>query len=207
MQEYALAVSIFSKYLFIDALLTTIPRVVILVLTTTASPELCVPTYFWPSMLTLWSSPLPSDHSPALQPTPRVQLRSRIISSLISTSSAEQGPGEDWSPSECQRIYSLVEFVLCSVVLAVAAFQLWGAVMTRLYARKLYSQDALVLTGLDGNAYDDDWQGPNGNFDFPFRDDAMNNEQLIMEDQERILASGPWSCFGEYAGGFTSWLR
>ena len=103
----------------------------------------------------------------------------------------------------CERIIALAEFTLCLMIIVVAVFQLWCALTMRSYARKLYARDASKL--VDGIYRDN---ARINDLEFTVSLGPSGHELTGTEGNEHIdVAGGPWTCFGEFAGGITRWMR
>lgn len=141
--------SIYSSFLILDALLSTIPRICILAITMRASSDLCLPIPQDPSASSVILTT--SQSSSAVAPIPHLQRAStglphqsdmQLDLSILRVRSWQNMLEQDPPPPDCQRIFALAQFALCLAILIAAIFQLWGAGVMRQYARKLRARDA-----------------------------------------------------------------
>ena len=90
-----------------------------------------------------------------------------------------------------------------AIVIA-AIFQLWVAVVIRRHARKLQARDASKLIE---RIYQDEDTSEDVEFEFPYSDEGVVSGGRVQVNEDLDLGSGPWTRFGEFAGGITRWIR
>ena len=206
-QENGLAISIFGAYLLLDALLSTIPRIVIPIFALSRAPELCLP----PDSLAYRSGTsssashpytgAPDANTQSLMANPGGNLLARSQGTQIwSRRLGEVG----FSPSDCLGISTLIEVTICILVLTAAVLQIRSAMLVRAYARRLNTKrrrDAIRAKIAD------DQQTVDVELTVEVADNEANGDVPIDEETGPHLEGRPRTFAGEFQRDVMRWFR